>query len=237
MLGLAAVWGCVASGGSPVVPDRAPVTATLGPSGGTLSSADGLQIDFPPGALREEVAITAWPFDGQYDIEPADLALDLPVTICLPGLPSEAVNWPSVLDGPLPRRTGPGWGSARCAEAGRLGAGVLARPDATVGRPEIRAAIGWLEPTTGGAWFGAELQVYHPDGSGRLTQVKAVFPDGAQHGALDPVWSTLDSCALSSAWDAACTLDLFVADPLPPWVEFVVFDEDFDPADVWIQAL
>jgi hypothetical protein len=234
---MTALGGCMAGEVASEGRDLGPVTLAVGPTGGTVANADGVQLTLPPGALREEVEITVWPYDGRFDIEPVDLALDLPATVCLPGSPSDVVGWPSVLDGLLPRRTSPGWGLGRCAEVGRLGAGIVLRPHATVGRPEIRAALAWLEPTTGGAWFGAEIQVYHPDGSGRLTQVKAVFPDGAQHGALDPIWSTLDSCTLETAWDAACTLDLFVAEPGPPWVEFVVYDEDDDAADVWTQAL
>lgn len=237
MVALLAAWACVSPGDAGVADGAGPVTAAIGPAGGVVATEEGVQLTIPPGALQDEVAITVWPFDGQYAIEPADLDLARPATVCLPGLPSDVVGWPSVLDGWLPRRTAPGWGDTRCAEVGRLGAGVVTRPEETVGRPVIRAAVGWLEPTVGGAWFGAEIAVYHPFGSGRLTQVKAVFPDGAQHGALDPVWSTLDSCTLATAWDAACTLDLFVAEPLPPWVEFVVFDEDIDAADVWTQAL
>jgi hypothetical protein len=93
--------GLAACGGGDKPAPTAPatsVTAVIGPTGGTLTGPDGVQVIVPPGALREATtigiarsasgapaALDAYPVPGfVFELTPHDLAFDVPVTVRAP---------------------------------------------------------------------------------------------------------------------------------------------------------
>ena len=95
LAGLAALVGCSEStgaGGIDVPTNDAvaaeSASAEIGPSGGALETDFGVSIIVPPGALDQEVEITATfdPIDQRLQLEPAGLAFDELVIVDLPAL-------------------------------------------------------------------------------------------------------------------------------------------------------
>ena len=214
------------------VPDGE-VSAVIGVEGGELTHPGGGAVVIPAGALAGDTTVILTREEGLWKLDPLDIVLAVPGTLCLPGDPTERVRWLTP-QGLQPLVTTWGADGLGCASIGRFGAGDATEIAAFAGRPELGDRSVALVPADDGLHWVATVDVYHAHGATRTTGVVTWFPDGAAHGMLDPLDRGADFCAQTDAWTNACAQDLLVADA-PRWAWLGALDDDGEFADfaIW----
>jgi hypothetical protein len=232
------MWWLIACTAEPPAPEPTrpdPVTAVIGPEGGSVSLAP-FSVDFPPGALDIDTEITVTQVLEGWIVDPQRKNLGAVAWATMPAPAEGFAEFTLTKAGLLPVATTPTDDGVQ-VPLPALGPVLAQALVPYAGRPTVTSVDPGLS-TDGLLWtLDGTINVYHELGAIRVETVGVLFPDGTALDLLRPGDILGDDCAELDAWNTACFPFLVGDGTPPPWLLVTSTDEEGDAGDVVVVEL